>query len=460
MNLLKRIFQKFRVPISRQEESIDTFLEINFAEFQKELNILLESRYIDKNIGEKVSSELRDASSLAKNFSNDILETLNLYRCGKIPEAYKIFHKNLDHLEDYFLYREIQNTDDYHFCRIRPDKGNHWTDLFHIPFDEAEKVKGYRYSVTGVPSLYLAGGGSFWSTIRGGYDTALSLAWFESNVPIEFYWSKIYIKGEKALKILDFTLSPFSSPDIGDWIINSIYNDKLDSGFLIKSMVTYPLLLACSLIVKDRNKPFIPEYIIPQMLLSWVRDNVACRGIAYKSNSSIEHVRSYYAYNMVFPTISCPKKGHCEQLLSNFKVSHPQRVSISQIFRQLDSQYRAIRRFQDWFDEIYKNRLALEGFQDIHTICSNFISIYEQIEREQIKNLEGAYQQIHTLNLYAEKMISKEAYQVMINDITKNYNHDKKATDILEEVWREWKSTREVIRNIWKFDIQHFKKIS
>ena len=62
----------------------------------------------------------------------------------------------MDEIQDYLVYKEIAKNSEYRFCRIRIDNGKTWKDLFHIPFDKPELVKGYRYSIAGFPSLYLA----------------------------------------------------------------------------------------------------------------------------------------------------------------------------------------------------------------------------------------------------------------------------------------------------------------
>ncbi len=73
-------------------------------------------------------------------------------------------------------------------------------------------------------------------------------------------------------------------------------------------MLWYPLLAACSFIRVNKNDPFAAEYIIPQLLMQWVRTEfklsenkyVNLIGIRYFSCASEE--ASDMGFNYVFPT--------------------------------------------------------------------------------------------------------------------------------------------------------------
>ncbi|MFW1494652.1 hypothetical protein ACEV9S_24505, partial [Vibrio parahaemolyticus] len=47
--------------------------------------------------------------------------------------------------------------------------------------------------------------------------------------------------------------------------------------------MTWPLIAACSIRVKNPSDNFKPEYIIPQLLLQWARDYKSIDGIRYTS---------------------------------------------------------------------------------------------------------------------------------------------------------------------------------
>lgn len=242
-SLLKKVFQKYSLPIDREEKNIYSFLEKHFKSYTTDLDALLEMQYFDK----KHSSNLTKAKKLITSFSQDILTSIDLYFQGYSSESYIAFAERMDKIQEYLVYKEITRNSEFRFCRIRIDKGETWKDLFHIPFDKREIVKGYRYSIAGFPSLYLAANGNFNSYARPlDYDAALSLAWFETGMPAKFYWSKFKLKSIEPLKILDLTLSPFSSIPIRNKIYTSISNQQPIEDFIMRALITYPLTASCS----------------------------------------------------------------------------------------------------------------------------------------------------------------------------------------------------------------------
>jgi hypothetical protein len=99
----------------------------------------------------------------------------------------------------------------------------------------------------------------------------------------------------------------------------------------MKYIATYPLLAACSLTVVNKNEPFIPEYIIPQMLLLWVHNNNRFRGIKYFSCSWMDEARKYNAFNVVLPPKNISDNTHCSQLKAEFKLTKPDFVDVSHL---------------------------------------------------------------------------------------------------------------------------------
>ncbi len=467
--MIKEIFQKYQLPIilkdkmrlfslpNEKPQSIYDFLTRYYAFFNDDLNNLLDSGYFD----DENSAKLRDAKDLITTFFQDILSSLELYLQGYPAEAYFAFAKKMDMIQNHLIYKEITKNSDYYFCRIRKDAGKEWKDLFHIPFDRRELVKGYRYSVSGFPCLYLTGDGGFNSSIRivDDYSAALSLAWFECGMPEKFYWSKFRLKSTEPLKILDLTRSPFASVSNRSQVYVSKLNKEPVDEFVLKTLITYPLTAACSIVVQNKDAHFASEYIIPQMLLSWVRKNANCRGIAYLSNSRLPYARRYNAFNIVLPPVSKAQSGHCEKLLSEFDVLEPQQVDVTKIFESLKDQYDDIKRYRDRLSDIYKSRLATDSFGEILTICTDFINIYEQVSVENNNNIEWVYQNFHTVNLLAQRMTTEKYHELIIDDVRGFLPNDVNAVKISEELWLGWKSIREHIRKFWNFDML-FSRIS
>ena len=149
-------------------------------------------------------------------------------------------------------------------------------DLFHIPFGEREKVGAQRYSIPGLPCLYLG--------------SSAYLCWEELGRPNweTMHVARFEVLEERELRIL--TIGP--SPQFIRRELSTIISQKLGESAsrmyenaAVSIGVCWPLILACSLTVEKPDKPFVPEYIVPQLVLQWVTTTKGVDGIQYQSVS-------------------------------------------------------------------------------------------------------------------------------------------------------------------------------
>lgn len=143
-------------------------------------------------------------------------------------------------------------------------------DLFHIPMDKRHLIKSYRYSIPGYPCLYLS--------------TGVELCWFECGMPKKFNYSifQLDISDGEPLKLISVNINPVDLVSgVECWYRNNPEDrDKIDN-FLLQYLITHSLRAACSVQVSNRDNAFIQEYIIPQLLLLWVRKNNNFDGILF-----------------------------------------------------------------------------------------------------------------------------------------------------------------------------------
>ena len=95
--------------------------------------------------------------------------------------------------------------------------------------------------------------------------------------------------------------------------------------FRSRFICSYPLELSCSMIGKSENIAFREEYVIPQLLLQWIREKERFDGIKYRSCSSREGdvINRGASFNIVLPTKKFRKDGLCENLTGMITVSTP-----------------------------------------------------------------------------------------------------------------------------------------
>jgi len=98
-------------------------------------------------------------------------------------------------------------------------------------------------------------------------------------------------------------------------------------------LLWYPLIASCSYIRTNKNDPFAAEYVIPQLLMQWVRNEIGSNtgdeyaqlvGIRYFSCASVK--ASDMGFNYVFPTSGQQKSGelpYCAVLSKAFRLTNP-----------------------------------------------------------------------------------------------------------------------------------------
>ncbi len=185
-------------------------------------------------------------------------------------------------------------------------------DLFHIPFEIRHKVETHRYSIPGLPCLYLSG--------------SLYTCWEEMGRPpfhtlhVAAFWVK-----DRPLRVLNFSYRPST---ILNYIKSSSEMNKFPNDLLSSYIVLWPLIALSSIIVKHNNFPFKPEYIVPQMVLQWVtKKGLGFDGICYFST----HIKAILkkscfhlpVCNFVFPAREIKPKGRCDHLRNIFKMTEP-----------------------------------------------------------------------------------------------------------------------------------------
>lgn len=293
---------------------------------------------------------LRDNYTFSKNNKNlwiiDCVERLSsglskavdlMYR-GLPSEAYKALQESLElknkkGKEEILLWElQFEEVEDgNYFYRMRNEKDS-WSkkqvgkkDMFHIPYSLRHIVKTQRYSVPGYPSLYLG--------------KHVYACWEELGRPnISDCLFSILIN-DKPFKRVNLTIPNPSTWKVADK--NKPINKELQN-----QIILFPLIIACTFKTKRQDAFFKPEYIVPQLLLQYVKEKAfkvnrenkkngtkerVIYGIEYTSvnipsvennkNKAFEEYSEQYT-NYVIPVINI-KNEHCEELCNMFRISDP-----------------------------------------------------------------------------------------------------------------------------------------
>ena len=181
-------------------------------------------------------------------------------------------------------------------------------DLFHIPFEHRGRVSSQRYSINGLPCLYLG--------------TSSYVCWEEMGRPA---FSSLYIMQlrfrDPVPMLLDLVYIPAFLPGLIDiWNANGPSRARIES-MIVALTICWPLIAACSTRSREPGAAFKPEYIVPQLLLQWITQETPWYGVRYFSTRVGSPSGIWLGANYVFPARTDGVDGHCTELAQLFDVS-------------------------------------------------------------------------------------------------------------------------------------------
>ena len=227
----------------------------------------------------------------------------------------------------------------YRVVRVEENKVFPRKRIFHSPYSLRRRIATNRYSIAGFPSLYLA--------------TTVELADLENGlfshrqpaIAARFSLNTVYIRAiEQSIRIMDLSWTPqaLADPGSAEKIKENRkrFEDLVDASDRISGssakghaperyLLRYPLLAACSYI-RVKREGFAPEYILPQLLTQWLRQELDAELVGIKYFSCFTEHAADIGANYCFPatgdTILRDKGGeesYCPVLNEAFLLSEP-----------------------------------------------------------------------------------------------------------------------------------------
>ena len=300
------------LPLVRRKES--DFREFLFNKLNRFNDLIQSSDNLSGNINgiEFDSIIFKRRNSI---LIEGLIKTINGYYEGNPHKAYTILSKSLkESAITGYLQKDFYIPKDSDFYRIRTKDSNYpisKKEIFHIPFNMRERVATQRFSIPGLPSLYIA--------------NSIFVAWEELGRPSDNLIQASRFCNDKELKVLDLTNDIYLNGHL-------IEGNEAHGWQLLYYVMVWPLIAACSVKVPDSNVAFKPEYIIPQLLLQWINKNELV-GIKYSSTHinmrKNKHVGQMY--NIVIPVRTFNvSSGFCKELVDMFKVSNVLPMQLNQ----------------------------------------------------------------------------------------------------------------------------------
>lgn len=299
----------FSLPKCIGNENMIDYLEKEFKDYQELLKKLSE-----KNLVEELKKHLKDIENVCSNF----ILSLKNYQKGFIESAYIDFKKSMYILKPTLFPKQwdIYNMNEViHTPYYRARKGSNQTftkaQMFHLPFSKREFSNNQRFSVPGLPCLYLS--------------NSIYVCWEELNrPPINTFQVSRFQQENFKLKILNISHTPIQIKEMyKSTLKNDIKNNNGYDQFVLYFLINWPLTLVCSLNAVNKIAPFKHEYIFPQFLLQWVTSENDIDGIKYFSIKSNPHNKTDFSKfsNYVFPPKEMASGDYCNHLKKSFKLT-------------------------------------------------------------------------------------------------------------------------------------------
>lgn len=292
------------------------FIKVNVKDIKRVCGLLIKAinHYLN-GFPSKAYSSFERAMSILMD------EPLKIYQ-KSVMEQFEIQGGRYRKDDDLKLFRVVSVYDNKPYPRTR---------VFHTPYNLRSKVSTSRYSIAGYPSLYLGTSLSLCcEEIHMDPHQNFALAsMFMLERTFEYTNTNIRVI-ELGVKPQDFLELNYANESHDRRISQNLLNDSnIRSAYLL----WYPLIASCSYIRTNKNDPFAAEYIIPQLLMQWVRNEIGSNkgdeydqlvGIRYFSCASVK--ASDMGFNYVFPTSGQQKSAeqpYCSVLAKAFRLTNP-----------------------------------------------------------------------------------------------------------------------------------------
>lgn len=268
-------------------------------------------------------------------FPSKAYETFNMLMKILMNNPLKIYQKSVMEYFDDSYDRRNDKLKLYRVTGVPDNKPYDRTRVFHTPYDMRSKVSASRYSIAGYPSLYLG--------------TSLELCCEEIRLnpykdfalAAAFKLKRELVHTNTNIRVIELGIKPqdfVGAEPVNEMVLRRTIPDDILKNEDVKSsyLLWYPLIAACSFIRTNKNDPFAAEYIIPQLLMQWVRTEMSrCGqdgydqliGIRYFSCASVRS--SEMGFNYVFPTSGrqkSPQLPYCSVLTRAFKLTNPKYI--------------------------------------------------------------------------------------------------------------------------------------
>lgn len=229
---------------------------------------------------------------------DSIIYVLEKYLTGDVIKAYDMFSVIMKEYGDTFPSKNVEPDITYYRMRTGMDSTKK-EQFYHLPTNMREKCNSQRFSIAGYPCFYV------------GYsknDCMVEISKTGSMIGLS-------VNEKNSLKVLDLTFS--KEQNNGDQLNNYLK--------------AFPLIASCYVVMMNNTNveeaKFREEYVIPQMLTSYLKHQNKYDGICYYSvrNENLNHLgrgEDDYRNLVLFPNLNSTEE-HDMNLMNKFHWYEP-----------------------------------------------------------------------------------------------------------------------------------------
>lgn len=161
-------------------------------------------------------------------------------------------------------------------------------DMLHIPFDKRGVISTQRFSIPGVPCIYLG--------------TTSYVCWLEMGMPEDYKFNVSSYNVPTKLKILNLVISEgLINGHLTHINMKKTENRENNIELLSTMLEIFPLICATSYSIKEGNRKFRSEYIISQLIMQCLNE-LGIDGVSYISKKAQNDYIAYpHCINLAIP---------------------------------------------------------------------------------------------------------------------------------------------------------------
>lgn len=277
--IIKKSDSEYFVSLKEELSKYYSYIKsLNCFSHKLECEIKKNIELVIKSVEYYYNAEFGNAQSCIHNILEEYINSK--FIVSNIYESYIFKNRKNSKIDTYMLYdwREIRPIG---LFRARESVQNLLSkDILHIPLNKRGLVSTQRFSMAGIPCIYLA--------------TSTYCCWLELNMPSQHTFYASSIKLPQDIRVLNLAITSNFVDSI------SVCKDENDITFLEEILGIWPLVCATSFNILEKNRNFKSEYIVSQLIMQCLSE-FKIDAIAYSSKKISDLTVYPHAINFAIP---------------------------------------------------------------------------------------------------------------------------------------------------------------